>query len=115
LRATEIYTLPEGTTVTNVGNGALCMTCHHSRNGSATNNIAKYQMNQPTWAGGVSFGPHDSTAGDMVEGVNAITYGKIIPSGSHSAVIPNVCVAAISSPWQPRIRPLARRADILTA
>ena len=30
LRATEIYTLPEGTTVTNVGKGALCMTCHHS-------------------------------------------------------------------------------------
>jgi hypothetical protein len=28
----------------------------------------------------------------MVEGVNAITYGKTIPSGSHSATIPNVCV-----------------------
>jgi hypothetical protein len=98
LRATEIYTLPEGTTVTNVGKGALCMTCHHSRNGSATNNIAKYQLNQPTWAGGVGFGPHDSTAGDMVEGVNAITYGKAIPSGSHNAVIPDVCVGCHMQP-----------------
>jgi hypothetical protein len=98
LRATERYTLPEGTTVTNVGNGALCMTCHHSRNGSAEENIAKYKLNQPTWAGGVSFGPHDSTAGDMVEGVNTITYGKTIPSGSHSAVIPNVCVGCHMQP-----------------
>jgi len=98
LRATEIYTLPEGTTVTNVGKGALCMTCHHSRNGSATNNIAKYQLNQPTWAGGLGFGPHDSTAGDMVEGVNAITYDKVIPSGSHSAVIPDVCVGCHMQP-----------------
>jgi hypothetical protein len=98
LRATDSYTLPEGTTVTDVGKGALCMTCHHSRNGSATNNIAKYQLNQPTWAGGVSFGPHDSTAGDMVEGVNAITYGKVIPSGSHSAVIQDVCVGCHMQP-----------------
>jgi hypothetical protein len=28
----------------------------------------------------------------MVEGVNAITYGKFIPSGSHRAALPNVCV-----------------------
>jgi hypothetical protein len=98
LRAANEYTLPEGTTVTNVGLGALCMTCHHSRNGSASNNIAKYQLNQPTWAGGVSFGVHDSTAGDMVEGVNAITYGKVIPSGSHSATITNVCVGCHMQP-----------------
>ena len=98
LRATDVYTLPEGTIVTDVGKGALCMTCHHSRNGSATNNVAKYRLNQATWAGGLGFGPHDSTAGDMVEGVNAITYGKVIPSGSHSAVIPDVCVGCHMQP-----------------
>ena len=92
LRAANAYTLPEGTTVTNVGLGALCMTCHHSRNGSAVENVAKFQLNQPSWAGGVGFGPHDSTAGDMIEGVNGITYGKYIPSGSHSYVIKDVCV-----------------------
>jgi hypothetical protein len=74
------------------------MQCHHSRNGEATNNITKYKLGQPTWAGGSSFGVHDSTAGDMVEGVNAITYGKFIPSGSHSAVITNVCVGCHMQP-----------------
>jgi len=98
LRSAYTYTLPEGTTVTNVGLGALCMECHHSRNGSATENIEKFQMNQPTWAGGVSFGPHDSTAGDMVEGVNGIEYGKYIPSGAHSYTISNVCVGCHMQP-----------------
>ena len=34
----------------------------------------------------------------MVEGVNAITYGKFIPSGSHSSVITNVCVGCHMQP-----------------
>jgi hypothetical protein len=74
------------------------MECHHSRNGEATNNIKNYKLGLPTWAGGSSFGVHDSTAGDMVEGVNAITYGKVIPSGSHSATITNVCVGCHMQP-----------------
>jgi len=90
LRSAFSYTLPEGTTVTNVGLGALCMECHHSRNGSAVENVEKFQRNEPSWAGGVGFGPHDSTAGDMVEGVNGITYSKFIPSGAHSYTITNV-------------------------
>jgi hypothetical protein len=98
LRAANSYTLPEGTTVTNVGLGALCMECHHSRNGEANANIANYVLGLPTWAGGSSFGPHNSTAGDMVEGVNGVTYGKTIPSGSHSTVIPNVCVGCHMQP-----------------
>ncbi len=98
LRAANSYTLPEGTTVTNVGLGALCMECHHSRNGEANQNIANYKLLKPTWAGGSSFGPHNSTSGDMVEGVNAITYGKVIPSGSHNAVIPDVCVGCHMQP-----------------
>lgn len=101
LRAANSYTLPEGTTVTNVGLGALCMECHHSRNGEAIANIENYKKGLPTWAGGSSFGPHDSTAGDMVEGVNGITYGKTIPSGSHSATIPNVCVGCHMQPVAP--------------
>jgi hypothetical protein len=98
LRAANIYTLPEGTTVTNVGFGALCMTCHHSRNGAAEQNITNFAQGKPTWAGGSSFGVHDSTAGDMIEGVNGITYGKVIPSGSHSVTIPDVCVGCHMQP-----------------
>jgi hypothetical protein len=98
LRTETVYTLPEGTTVTNAGLGALCMNCHHSRNGSATNNVAKYIIGAPTWAGGSSFGPHDSTAGDMIEGVNGIDYGTKIPSGAHSYSISNVCVGCHMQP-----------------
>jgi len=98
LRAANVYTLPEGTTVTNAGLGALCMNCHHSRNGAATTNIYNFQHGLPTWAGGSSFGVHDSTAGDMVEGVNGITYGKYIPSSAHSYVVTNVCVTCHMQP-----------------
>jgi hypothetical protein len=98
LRAAPLVTLPEGTTITNAGLGALCMQCHHSRNGSATNNVVNYKLGLPTWAGGSSFGVHDSTAGDMIEGVNAFTYGKFIPSGTHNATITNVCVGCHMQP-----------------
>lgn len=98
LRAANTYTLPEGTTVTNAGLGALCMNCHHSRNGSVSNNIINYKAGLPTWAGGSSFGVHDSTAGDVVEGVNGWTYGKFIPSSTHSYVVTNVCVGCHMQP-----------------
>lgn len=98
LRAANTYTLPEGTTITNAGFGALCMQCHHSRNGDVTNNINNYRLGLPTWAGGSSFGVHDSTAGDMVEGVNGFTYGKFIPSSTHSFVVKDVCVGCHMQP-----------------
>ncbi|MCU0782988.1 MAG: hypothetical protein MUF81_02870 [Verrucomicrobia bacterium] len=98
LRAAPRYTLPDGTTVTNAGLGALCMQCHHSRGGEVNQNITNYKLGRPTWFGGSSFGVHDSSQGDMVEGVNAVTYGKVIPSGSHSAVITNVCVGCHMQP-----------------
>lgn len=98
LRSAPLVTLPDGTTITNAGLGALCMQCHHSRNGEVNQNIANYKLGQPTWAGGSSFGVHDSTAGDMIEGVNAYTYGKFIPSGTHNATITNVCVGCHMQP-----------------
>ncbi len=85
-------TLSDGTTVTNAGAGGFCMECHNSRNGSVTNMMAKYPLNQPNWAGGVAFGTHDSPQGDMLEGVNAITYGQQIPSAPHALVVSNTCV-----------------------
>jgi hypothetical protein len=92
LRTTNTITLPDGTVVTNAGNGGFCMNCHQSRNGSATNNIAKWRQGLPTWNGGSSFGTHDSPQGDMFEGVNAITYGKAIPSSAHRSALANTCV-----------------------
>jgi hypothetical protein len=92
LRMSFNVTLSDGTLVTNAGAGGFCMECHNSRNGSVTNMLAKYPLNQPNWAGGVSFGTHDSPQGDMLEGVNAVTYGQTIPSAPHALVVSNTCV-----------------------
>ena len=92
LRILGSVTMPDGTVVTNAGEGALCLECHHNRNGSATNQLVKYPLGQATWAGGSSFGPHDGPQGDMVEGVNAITYGLTIPSSAHRQTVTNLCV-----------------------
>lgn len=85
-------TMPDGTTVTNAGFGALCMQCHHNRNGSAADQLVKYPLGQATWLGGSSFGPHDGPQGDMIEGVNAHTYGKTIPSSAHRFAVQDTCV-----------------------
>jgi nitrate reductase cytochrome c-type subunit len=92
LRMGYNVTLSDGTVVTNAGAGGFCMECHNSRNGSVTNMLAKYPLNQPNWAGGVSFGTHDSPQGDMLEGINAVTYGQMIPSAPHALVVSNTCV-----------------------
>jgi hypothetical protein len=93
LRLGESVLLADGlTTVTNAGAGALCMNCHRSRNGSVTNSIVQYALLQQTWAGGSSFGPHDSPSSDMLEGVNGWTYGKVIPSSAHRGAVTDTCV-----------------------
>jgi len=77
------------TTITNGGLGQLCMNCHMARveansyvDGTSTNsNISSH------------FGPHHGPQTDMLEGVNAITYGKEIPSSGHSKAVKDTCVA----------------------
>ena len=91
LRMGYNITLSDGTLVTNAGSGGFCMECHNSRNGSVTNMMAKYPLSQWNWAGGSAFGTHDSPQGDMLEGVNAITYGQLIPSAPHANVVSNTC------------------------
>lgn len=92
LRILGSVTMPDGTTVTNAGEGSLCLECHHTRNGAAATNIANYQQGLPTWYGGSSFGVHDSPQGDMIEGINAITYGQKLPSSAHRYTVTNLCV-----------------------
>jgi hypothetical protein len=84
--------MPDGTVVTNAGLGAICLECHQNRNGSATNQLAKYPIGQLTWYGGSSFGAHDNPQGDMIEGINAHTYGQAIPSSAHRSAVTDVCV-----------------------
>ena len=92
LRTLGAVTMPDGTVVTNAGEGALCLECHQNRNGSATNQLVKYPLGQNTWFGGSSFGAHDNPQGDMIEGINANTYGQTIPSSAHRYAVTNLCV-----------------------
>jgi len=80
------------TTVTNAGLATICINCHRSRNGSVTNSIVAYPLGQQTWAGGSSFGPHDSPVSDLFYGVNGWTYGQNIPSAAHRTAITNACM-----------------------
>ena len=92
VRMLAAVTMPDGTVVTNAGFGALCLQCHQVRNGSVAIQLANYPVGKNTWFGGSSFGVHDSPQGDMIEGVNAYTYGKLIPSAAHRTAVTNLCV-----------------------
>jgi hypothetical protein len=93
IRYMASVTFGDGTVITNGGEGNLCMECHHSRNGSAVTNVLNYQAGQATWAAGSSsFGPHDGPQGDMIEAINGITYGKVMPSSAHRYTVTNSCV-----------------------
>ncbi|HVM51294.1 MAG TPA: hypothetical protein VMU04_24905 [Candidatus Acidoferrum sp.] len=92
LRVMGAVTMPDGTVITNAGTGAICLECHQNRNGSATNQLVNYPAGKGTWFGGNSFGAHDNPQGDMIEGVNAMTYGQAIPSSPHRVAVTNLCV-----------------------
>ncbi len=84
IRTLAAVTLLDGTVVTNAGEGALCMECHHSR--LAASSIT------PSTKGSSHFGPHEGPQADMLEGVNGFTYGQTIPSSAHANAVSNTCV-----------------------
>jgi hypothetical protein len=92
IRSLSAVKMPDGTVVTNAGFGAVCLQCHQNRNGSATNQLVNYPIGKSTWFGGSSFGAHDNPQGDMIEGINAFTYGQTIPSSAHLYSVTNLCV-----------------------
>jgi hypothetical protein len=92
LRTGTVVPLADGTIVTNAGAGGFCFNCHTSRNGSVTNSTVNYPALVSTWNGGSSFGVHDSPQADMLEGVNAVTYGQTIATAPHANVVSNTCV-----------------------
>jgi hypothetical protein len=92
LRVGNTFVANTGLVVTNAGLGTICINCHQSRNGEVTQNITNFIAGRSTWVGGSSFGPHDSTAGEMLLGINGYTYGLDIPSGSHFNTVSNTCV-----------------------
>ena len=98
VRVLGSVTMPDSTVVTNAGFGAICLECHQNRNGSATNQLVNYPIGKPTWFGGSSFGVHDNPQGDMIEGINAFTYGQAMPSSAHRYAVTNLCVGCHMQP-----------------
>src|ERR1041384_5174065 len=92
LRQLSSVTMPDSTVVLNAGPGALCLQCHHNRNGAVTNMLVNYPLGKATWVGGSSFGVHDAPQGDMIEGINGVTYGQAIPSSAHRYAVTDLCV-----------------------
>ncbi len=84
VRSLQTVTLADGTKVTDGGTGMLCMNCHQSRQ-----NAAVYAA---TAAASTRFGPHHGTQADMLEGANAFTYSRNIPSSAHNFAATDSCV-----------------------
>jgi hypothetical protein len=97
VRNVSPVTLANGTTVSDVGAGALCMNCHQSRR-----DAVKYVA---TTAPSAHYGPHSGPQADMLEGTNAYTYGVDIPSSAHVDVVEDTCVTchmqSITDPKDP--------------
>jgi hypothetical protein len=77
-------TLADGTVVSQGGTGLLCMNCHQARQNAATYTAST--------AGSSHYGAHHGPQADMLQGVNAVNYGKKIPSSAHADVVDDTCV-----------------------
>jgi predicted CXXCH cytochrome family protein len=89
--------LPGGFQAFGLGKGALCITCHNSRNGSQTGSDTltylhedgeAYNSGNPT---GYS-APHQAAQGDVFVGRNAYFMGGRLPMVSDHAAIEDTCV-----------------------
>lgn len=90
IRTLSSVKLADGTVVKTGGAGLLCMNCHQSRQ-----NAVKYAT---TTQGSSHYGPHSGPQADMIQGVNAFTYGKTIPSSAHGDVVADTCVTCHMQP-----------------
>jgi hypothetical protein len=84
VRTLNKVTLADGTVVKNGGTGLICMNCHQARQNAAT-----YTANT---AGSSRYGAHHGPQADMLQGANAVNYGKKIPSSAHAYVVDDTCV-----------------------
>jgi hypothetical protein len=83
IRKVDNVTLPNGHVITQGGVGKQCMICHSSRRDAEVYAV-EYHDN---------FGPHHSGQSDMLAGVNAVEFGKNLPSTPHLAILENGCVS----------------------
>jgi hypothetical protein len=89
--------LPGGFAGYGMGKGAVCLTCHNSRNGAQTGSDALTYLHEDgeTYNGGNPTGysaPHEAAQGDVFEGHNAYFLGANTPMLSKHAAITDTCV-----------------------
>ena len=93
--------LPSGFQMTGVGKGALCITCHNSRNGAQAApsgtpvKLTYLHEDGQTYNGGNPTGfsaPHQACQGDVFAGRNAYFMGNTLPQISRHAAVEDTCV-----------------------
>ena len=89
--------LPSGFAGHGLGKGALCLTCHNSRNGAQTGSDALTYLHEDgePYNGGNPTGysaPHQADQGDVFTGHNAYFLGASMPMTSRHAAIEDTCV-----------------------
>lgn len=89
--------LPSGFAGHGMGKGALCLTCHNSRNGAQTGSDALTYLHEDgePYNGGNPTGysaPHQADQGDVFTGHNAYFLGASLPMTSRHAAVEDTCV-----------------------
>jgi hypothetical protein len=88
--------LPAGFAGRGMGTGAVCLTCHNSRNGAQSGSDALTFLHEDgeSYNGGDPTGysvPHESSQGDVFAGRNAYFMGASLPMLSRHAAIEDTC------------------------
>jgi hypothetical protein len=88
--------LPAGFQAAGVGKGALCITCHNSRNGepvSGAGNATLHEDGDVNWGTLTAYaGPHDASQGDVLMGRNAYFFGTTPGLRSKHSLLADACV-----------------------
>ena len=89
--------LPSGFSVVGIGKGAVCVSCHNSRNGAQTGSTTATYLHEDgeTYNGGNPTGysaPHQACQGDVLMGHNAYFMGTALPQLSKHANVEDACV-----------------------
>ncbi|MCL5966146.1 MAG: carboxypeptidase-like regulatory domain-containing protein [Deltaproteobacteria bacterium] len=89
--------LPAGFRVAGFGKGALCVTCHNSRNGAQSGSTTQTYLHEDTetYNSGDPTGysaPHQACQSDVFAGRNAYFMGGTLPMISKHAAVEDTCV-----------------------
>ena len=86
--------LPAGFQANGVGRGALCITCHNSRNGGSGTTVGLHEDGDPIFGTFTSYAsPHEAAQGDVLMGRNAYFFGSgQIGQRSKHSLLADACV-----------------------